>query len=104
MTDSYSLVVKKSAERELRAILKTDLLRITARLRGLTSHPQPPRLKSSPGMITIAFAKETTAWSMPLTMKLRGYAREGGWVTGGTFTYSHVPISAAQRSSHHFLH
>jgi mRNA interferase RelE/StbE len=42
VTDSYSLVVKKSAERELRAIPKTDLRRITERLRGLTSNPRPP--------------------------------------------------------------
>ena len=42
MTDSYSLVVKKSAERELRAIPKTDLRRITDRLRGLSSNPRPP--------------------------------------------------------------
>lgn len=42
MTASYSLVVKKSAERELRAIPKTDLRRITERLRGLRSKPRPP--------------------------------------------------------------
>ena len=41
MTDSYSFVVKKSAERELRAIPKTDLRRITERLRGLSSNPRP---------------------------------------------------------------
>ncbi len=42
VTDSYSLVVKKSAERELRAIPKTDLRRITDRLRGLSSNFRPP--------------------------------------------------------------
>ena len=42
MTDSYSLVVKKSAERELRAIPKADLRRITERLRGLRTNPRPP--------------------------------------------------------------
>ena len=42
MTDFYSLVVKKSAERELRAIPKTDLRRMTERLRGLRSNPRPP--------------------------------------------------------------
>lgn len=42
MTDSYSLVVKKSAERELRAIPKSDLRRIAERLRGLKTDPRPP--------------------------------------------------------------
>ena len=42
MTDSYSLVVKKSAERELRGIPKSDLRRITERLRGLKTNPRPP--------------------------------------------------------------
>ena len=40
--DSYSLVVKKSAERELRGIPKSDLRRITERLRGLKTNPRPP--------------------------------------------------------------
>jgi mRNA interferase RelE/StbE len=42
VTDFYSLVVKKSAERELRVIPKTDLRRITERLRALRSNPRPP--------------------------------------------------------------
>lgn len=42
MTDSYSLLIKKSAERELRAIPKTDLRRVTERLRGLMQNPRPP--------------------------------------------------------------
>ena len=42
MTDSYSLVVKKSAERELRALPKADLRRVTDRLRGLANAPRPP--------------------------------------------------------------
>lgn len=42
MTDSYSLVVKKSAERELRALPKADLRRVTDRIRGLAQDPRPP--------------------------------------------------------------
>ena len=42
MTDSYSLVVKKSAERELRALPKADLRRITGRIHGLAHDPRPP--------------------------------------------------------------
>jgi len=41
VTDSYSLVVKKSAERELRDIPKADLRRIMNRLRGLIQNPRP---------------------------------------------------------------
>ena len=40
MTDSYSLVVKKSAARELRALPKADLLRVTDRIRGLANTPR----------------------------------------------------------------
>lgn len=42
MTDSYSLVVKKSAERELRTLPKADLRRVTDRIRGLAQDPRPP--------------------------------------------------------------
>ena len=42
MTDSYSLVVKKSAERELRALPKADLRRVTDRIRDLAQTPRPP--------------------------------------------------------------
>ncbi len=42
MTDSYSLVVKKSAERELRALPKADLRRVTRRIHGLEHDPRPP--------------------------------------------------------------
>lgn len=42
MTGSYSLVIKKSAERELRALSKTDVRRITERIRGLAHNPRPP--------------------------------------------------------------
>ena len=41
MTGSYSLVIKKSAERELRTIPKLDLRRVTERLRGLAQDPRP---------------------------------------------------------------
>jgi len=41
VTDSYSLVLKKSAERELRALPKADLRRVTDRIRGLANTPRP---------------------------------------------------------------
>ena len=41
MTDLYSLVLKKSAERELRALPKADLLRVTDRISGLANTPRP---------------------------------------------------------------
>ena len=41
MTDSYSLVVKRSAERELHSLPKPDLRRVVARLQGLTERPCP---------------------------------------------------------------
>lgn len=42
MTDSYSLVVKKSAERELRSLPKADLRRVTDRILDLAQDPRPP--------------------------------------------------------------
>ena len=42
MTGSYSLVIKKSAERELRALPKPDVRRIAERIRGLAHNPRPP--------------------------------------------------------------
>jgi len=42
VTGSYSLIIKKSAEREWRALPKTDLRRITERIRGLAHNPRPP--------------------------------------------------------------
>ena len=42
MTGSYSLVIKKSAERELRALPKEDLRRVADRVRGLANTPRPP--------------------------------------------------------------
>jgi len=41
VTGSYSLVIKKSAERELRALPKEDLRRISDRIRGLAHSPRP---------------------------------------------------------------
>jgi mRNA interferase RelE/StbE len=41
VTGSYNLVTKKSAERELRAIPKQDMRRISARIQGLAQHPRP---------------------------------------------------------------
>ncbi len=41
MTGSYSLVIKKSAERELRKVPKEDMRRITDRIRELTQNPRP---------------------------------------------------------------
>lgn len=42
MTGSYDLVVKKSAERELRALPKHDLRRVTKRLQDLSYNPRSP--------------------------------------------------------------
>ncbi|MGH7231467.1 MAG: type II toxin-antitoxin system RelE family toxin [Nitrospiraceae bacterium] len=39
--DFYSLVIKKSAERELRAIPKPDLKRLTERIQRLMRNPRP---------------------------------------------------------------
>ncbi len=41
MTGSYSLRIKKSAERELRAIRQPDLGRIVKRIHGLAQDPHP---------------------------------------------------------------
>ena len=57
VTDSYSLVVKKSAARELCALPKADLLRVTDRIRGLANTPRPSGHEKLPSRITIAFAK-----------------------------------------------
>jgi mRNA interferase RelE/StbE len=39
---SYSLVIKTSAERELRALPKEDRRRVVDRIRGLAHTPRPP--------------------------------------------------------------
>jgi len=41
VTGSYSLVIKKSAERELRKVPKEDMRRIADRVRELTQNPRP---------------------------------------------------------------
>jgi mRNA interferase RelE/StbE len=41
VTGSYSLIIKKSAERELRAIPKKDLGRVVHRVHGLAVNPRP---------------------------------------------------------------
>jgi len=41
VTGSYDLFVKKSAERELRALPKHDLRRVTKRLQALSHNPRP---------------------------------------------------------------
>ena len=42
MTASYSVVIKRSAERELRKIPKQDLRRVVTRIQGLAQEPRPP--------------------------------------------------------------
>ena len=39
---SYNLKVKRSAEKELRALPKADLKKVVKRIRGLSSNPYPP--------------------------------------------------------------
>jgi len=41
VTASYSVVIKKSAERELRALPKEDLRRVVDRIRALAGDPRP---------------------------------------------------------------
>lgn len=41
MTDSYSLVIKRSAERELKKLPVGDLRRVVDRIRGVTQRPRP---------------------------------------------------------------
>jgi mRNA interferase RelE/StbE len=42
VTGSYSVVVKRSAERELRAVPQRDLGRVVTRIRRLADDPRPP--------------------------------------------------------------
>jgi mRNA interferase RelE/StbE len=42
VTGSYSLVIKTSAERELRALPKADRRRVVDRVRALAHNPRPP--------------------------------------------------------------
>ena len=39
---SFSLLLTKSAEAELRVLPKNDLRRVTARIQGLATDPRPP--------------------------------------------------------------
>ena len=41
MTDSYSVVIKRSAEKELRKLPPADLRRVIDRLNGLAQSPRP---------------------------------------------------------------
>ncbi|GJL64353.1 MAG: hypothetical protein NPIRA04_30070 [Nitrospirales bacterium] len=41
MTDSYSLFIKRAAERELRRISKSDLSRILTKIQNLIQTPRP---------------------------------------------------------------
>ena len=38
----YKIVIKRSAEQELRAIPRPDLGRVVNRIRGLANYPRPP--------------------------------------------------------------
>lgn len=42
MTDSYSLRIKRSAEKELRIVPKEDLPRVIERIQSLAVNPRPP--------------------------------------------------------------
>ena len=42
MTASYKIVIKRSADRKLRAIPGPNLGRVITRIRGLATHPRPP--------------------------------------------------------------
>ena len=39
---SYEIIIKRSAEKELRKVPRTALTRIMARIGGLASNPRPP--------------------------------------------------------------
>ena len=49
MTASYSVVIKRSAERELRKIPKQDLRRVVTRIQGLAREPRPPGCEKMSG-------------------------------------------------------
>ena len=51
MTASYSLRMKRSADKELRALPKTDLLKVVGQTQLLSDNPRPPgsqRLSGQP--------------------------------------------------------
>ncbi|HWF61107.1 MAG TPA: type II toxin-antitoxin system RelE/ParE family toxin [Nitrospira sp.] len=41
MTEAYSIVINRSAEKELKAVLSGDLKRVIDRIRGLAKQPRP---------------------------------------------------------------
>lgn len=41
MTEPYSITIKRSAEKELKALPSGDLKRIVVRIRGLARYPRP---------------------------------------------------------------
>ena len=41
MTEPYSIVIKRSAEKELKAVPSGDLKRVVDRIRGLAQQPRP---------------------------------------------------------------
>lgn len=49
MTASYSVVIKRSAERELRKIPRQDLRRVVTRIQGLAREPRPPGYEKMSG-------------------------------------------------------
>lgn len=40
--DFYSILVKRTAEKELRSLPHLDLMRVTDRIRALSQNPRPP--------------------------------------------------------------
>lgn len=49
MTASYSVAIKRSAERELRRIPRQDLRRVVTRIQGLAREPRPPGCEKMSG-------------------------------------------------------
>ena len=49
MTASYSVAIRRSAERELRKIPKQDLRRVVTRIQGLAREPRPPGCEKMSG-------------------------------------------------------
>jgi mRNA interferase RelE/StbE len=49
VTASYSVAIKRSAERELRRIPRQDLRRVVTRIQGLAREPRPPGCEKMSG-------------------------------------------------------
>lgn len=49
MTELYSVVIKRSAEKELKTIPASDLKRVVDRIRGLAQQPRPSRCEKLSG-------------------------------------------------------